>query len=213
MNSETTHQVLILWHPFKKAVKSYCPNIKRSCAAVFPKTINAYFDELENEFKEPPSHIIKYGETNLCDDPGKRKLIFRLGLNTPKVWWTPLRRQSLLYSLRLQKGSYCYAMWYITYWWQLEEKGHQKFNVELDQIWLVQRCLFCFSDWVESTAIPFLKNLEGPKFLIVDNLSSHLLANLIKLWIDNRFRSYSCPNSTHFIKTLDVAFVQPMKDT
>lgn len=55
-----------------------CQNIKRSWTAVSPEIINAYFNELEKDLKDvPPSHIINYDETNLYDDPGKRKLIFR----------------------------------------------------------------------------------------------------------------------------------------
>lgn len=57
-----------------------CQNIKRSRAAVSPDTINNYFDELEKELKDvPPSNIINYDETNLCDDPGRKKLIFKRG--------------------------------------------------------------------------------------------------------------------------------------
>lgn len=55
-----------------------CQNIKRSWTAVPPEIINAYFNELEKDLKDvPPSPIINYDETNLYDDPGKRKLIFR----------------------------------------------------------------------------------------------------------------------------------------
>lgn len=62
-----------------------CQNIKRSRVAVSPDVINTYFDELKRELKDvPSSHIINYDKTNLCDDPGKRKLIFRRGCKYPE---------------------------------------------------------------------------------------------------------------------------------
>ena len=62
-----------------------CQNIKRSRAGVTPETINNYFDELTNELKDVPlSNIVNYDETNLSDDPGKRKVLYVEGQNIQK---------------------------------------------------------------------------------------------------------------------------------
>ena len=53
-------------------------NIKRARAQVDNKAIDDYFDELEKSLEGlPPEAIFNYDESNLSDDPGKKKLIFR----------------------------------------------------------------------------------------------------------------------------------------
>lgn len=191
-----------------------CQNIKRSRAAVSPEIINAYFDELEKELKDvPPSHIINYDETNLCDDPGKRKLIFRRGCKYPErvinsskastsVMFAATADGKILPPYVVYKAQHLYDSW--------RERGpkNSRYN-RTKSGWFDS---FCFSDWVESTAIQFLKHLEGPKFLIGDNLSSHLSVDVIKLCTDNQIRFIFLPsNSTHLTQPLDVAFFRPMK--
>ena len=62
---------------------------------------------------------------------------------------------------------------------------------------------FCFQDWVESVAIPFFKNVEGPKFLMGDNLASHLSVDVIKLCDEKNIRFIFLPsNSTHLTQPL-----------
>lgn len=74
---------------------------------------------------------------------------------------------------------------------------------------------FCFADWVQSIAIPYFRNLIGTKFLIGDNLASHLAIDIIKTCDDNQIRFIFLPgSSTHIIiQPLDDAFFQPMKMT
>lgn len=57
---------------------------------------------------------------------------------------------------------------------------------------------FYFSDWVESVAIPSFKDLEGTKYLIGDNLASHLSFDLIKLCNEINIKFIFLPsNLTH----------------
>lgn len=71
---------------------------------------------------------------------------------------------------------------------------------------------YCFLDWVESVALPYFKNHEGPKFLTGDNLASHLSVDIIKTCSENQIRFIFLPsNSTHITQPLDVAFFRPMK--
>lgn len=54
-----------------------CQNIKRSRAAVSPEE---YFDKLGKTIDGvPSSHILNYDETNLSDDPGKSRMLFKRG--------------------------------------------------------------------------------------------------------------------------------------
>ena len=62
-----------------------CQNIKRSCAGVNAEQIKQYFNHLEQTLKDgdqqvPPQNIFNYDETNLNDDPGVEKCIFKRGV-------------------------------------------------------------------------------------------------------------------------------------
>lgn len=59
-------------------------NMKRNRAAVSPEVLNEYFQRLEEELKDvPPQNIVNYDETNLRDDPGKKKVIVKRGCKYP----------------------------------------------------------------------------------------------------------------------------------
>jgi len=50
-------------------------NISRARAEVSPTTIAEYFENLENVVDTiPPENIFNYDESNLQDDPGKKKV-------------------------------------------------------------------------------------------------------------------------------------------
>lgn len=73
---------------------------------------------------------------------------------------------------------------------------------------------FCFTDWVETVAVPYLKELNGVKYLIGDNLSSHLSIKAIKLCSENKIKFFFLPsNSTHLTQPLDDAFFRLLKIT
>ena len=58
-----------------------CQNIKRSRATISPKVVNDFFDNLRDTLKDvPPGNIMNYDETNLCDNPGRKKVIAKRGL-------------------------------------------------------------------------------------------------------------------------------------
>lgn len=57
-----------------------CQNIKRSRAKVDHDTINQYFDELQQSMDGVlPNLVINYDETNITDDPGRKKVVVRRG--------------------------------------------------------------------------------------------------------------------------------------
>ncbi|KAJ8938180.1 hypothetical protein NQ314_011588 [Rhamnusium bicolor] len=69
-----------------------------------------------------------------------------------------------------------------------------------------------FEDWVEKIAIPYLKKLDGKKFLIGDNLSSHFSSEIVRLCAQHNISFiFLPPNSTHMTQPLDVAFFSPFK--
>lgn len=191
-----------------------CQNIKRSRAAITPEVINAYFDNLEAELKDvPASHIVNYDETNLCDDPGRKKVITRRGCKYPeRVMDSTKASTSVMFSASgdgnilppyvVYKAQHLYDSW--------REGGptNSRYN-RTKSGWFDS---FCFSDWVETVALPYLRRLDGVKYLIGDNLSSHLSLDTIKKCDESSVKFIFLPsNSTHITQPLDVAFFRPLK--
>ncbi|CAH0714205.1 unnamed protein product, partial [Brenthis ino] len=62
-----------------------CENIKRVRAKVSPDTIKEYFIELAKSLNGvPASNILNYDETNLTDDPGRKKILIKRGCKYPE---------------------------------------------------------------------------------------------------------------------------------
>ena len=72
-------------------MERFAVNIKRSRTKISPETVNEYFDSLESGI--PPDCVFSYDETNLGDDPGRKKCLMKQGtkyleriLNKSKSW-------------------------------------------------------------------------------------------------------------------------------
>ncbi|CAH2087506.1 unnamed protein product [Euphydryas editha] len=62
-----------------------CQNIKKLRAQVSPDTITKLFVQLEESLKDlDPKNIANYDETNLSDDPGRKKIIAKRGTKYPE---------------------------------------------------------------------------------------------------------------------------------
>ena len=62
-----------------------CENIKKSSPAVNVQEIEKYVKNLKEALKDlPPSNIINDDETNLTDEPGKSKCVFKHGVKYPE---------------------------------------------------------------------------------------------------------------------------------
>lgn len=60
-------------------------NIKRSRATICTSTITTYFEELKLSLAGiTPDCIINYNETNITDDPGRKKIVARRGCRHPE---------------------------------------------------------------------------------------------------------------------------------
>ena len=64
----------------------FCSNIKRVRAAVYQETIQTFFSHLKKAIEGvQPHHIYNYDETNLVDDPGKKKVLMKRGCKYPEA--------------------------------------------------------------------------------------------------------------------------------
>jgi len=60
-------------------------NINKAWAGVSSETISEYFSNLHFTLEDiPPCNIFNYDETNISDDPGRKKMIFRRGVKYPE---------------------------------------------------------------------------------------------------------------------------------
>ncbi|KAJ8892049.1 hypothetical protein PR048_004616 [Dryococelus australis] len=187
---------------------------RRVRAAVSPKVINSYFDELEKELAGiPPSNIIYYDESNLTDEPGRCKVIIRLGSKYPEwiinssksatsVMFSVAGNGIILTPCVVYRAQHLYRSW--------TEGGptDSRYNRTMSG-WF--HC-YCFNDWFQTISIPYLRRLEGKNLLIGDNLSSHLYLDSIRLCEENNLSFIFLPNnSTHLTQPLDVEFLKPTK--
>lgn len=191
-----------------------CQNIKRSRASVSPEDINKYFDHLQEELRDvPPGNIFNYDETNISDDPGRKKVISKRGCRYPErvcnfskastsIMFAANAEGKLLPPYVVYKAQNLYESWTTG-----GIKG-ARYNRSASG-WFDSTS---FSDWVESIAIPALKKLPGKKYLIGDNLTSHFSANAVKSCLQHNISFiFLPPNSTHLTQPLDVAFFRPLK--
>lgn len=67
-----------------------CQNIKKSRASLSAACVNTYFSNLEKTLTDedgrqiPPANIYNYDETNVSDNPGVKKCIFKRGVKYPE---------------------------------------------------------------------------------------------------------------------------------
>lgn len=195
-----------------------CQNIKRVRAGVTTETIDFYFDRLEKEIKDVPrAYIVNYDETNLTDDPGRKKVLTRRGTKYPERVMNSSKASTSVMFAAAADGTILppYVVYKATHLYQSWTEGgpqHTRFN-RTKSGWFDA---FCFEDWVQTIAIPYFKKLEGegPKYLIGDNLASHLSLESVKMCSENNINFIFLPaNSTHLTQPLDVAFFRPLKMT
>lgn len=201
-------------------------NIKRARAAVDRNTLNNYFDNLQREVTDiPASHIFNYDESNLSDDPGKKKCIYRRGIKYPEKVMNHSKSSTtvmicgsadgtLLPPYVIYKSLHLYDTW--------KERGvvgppccsapccsrGSRYNRTASG-WIDAPT---FRDWFNHCFLPHADRLEGRKVLIGDNLSSHLDTDVLAKCQAHNI-SFVClvPNSTHICQPLDVGFFRPMK--
>ncbi|XP_012553005.2 uncharacterized protein LOC105842971 [Bombyx mori] len=191
-----------------------CQNIKKSRARVSPDTIEEYFGELEETLKEiDPNNIVNYDETNLSDDPGRKKVIVKRGTKYPErvlnqskssisIMMAGTAAGVLLPPYVIYKASNVYDSW--TTGGPKGTRYHRTASGWIDGN--------TFEDYIKCIIIPFFKDKPGRKILIGDNLSSHLSIEVIKICEENHISFVFLPaNSTHLTQPLDIAFFRPMK--
>ncbi|XP_075990155.1 uncharacterized protein LOC142985794 [Anticarsia gemmatalis] len=158
-------------------------------------------------------NIVSYDETNLTDDPGRKKIIAKRGTKYPERVMNHSKASVSIMMACTAVGEIIPP--YVVYkaqnlfdtWTKSGPKG-VRYN-RSQSGWFDANI---FHDWVTTMIFPFFENKPGKKLLIGDNLSSHLSIELIKKCKEKDIHFIFLPaNSTHLTQPLDVAFFRPMK--
>lgn len=196
-----------------------CQNIKKVRAAISPEEINAYFDNLQTTLKDEdgadikPNCIFNYDETNLTDDPGVRKCVFKRGLKYPERIHDGTKASISLMFCGSAAGDVLppYVVYKADHISNLWTEGGLK-DVRYNRSKSGWFDSVTFADWFEKTFLPHAKRLSKRVVLIGDNLASHFSERVITLARENNIAFVCLPkNSTHICQPLDVAFFRPLK--
>ena len=189
-------------------------NIKRKRAEVSHAILDEYFDNLLAEIEGlPPTNIINFDETNVQDDPGKRKLVFKRGCKYPERLLNSSKAAISIMFSGSASGDVLPA--YVVYksinmWdsWTTGGPPKTRYN-NTPSGWFDMRS---FEDWFKTVIMPYQKKVSGRLIVIGDNLSSHHSVEVVELCHRNNIGFVCLPAySTHICQPLDVAFFSPIK--
>ncbi|XP_065667621.1 uncharacterized protein LOC136087921 [Hydra vulgaris] len=192
----------------------FASNIKRKRAEIGTTVIDNYFTNLSNEISNiSPDNIRNYDETNLSDDPGKKKILTKRGCKYPEriinstktsfsVMFCGNANGELLPPYVVYKAESLWNTWM--------EHGPPKARYNRSKSgWFDSTC---FEDWFFSLLLPRLKKAQGRSVIIGDNVSSHLSIAVLDACQSNNIGFVALPaNSTHLTQPLDVVYFRPMK--
>lgn len=160
-----------------------------------------------------PINIYNYDETNLVDDPGKKKVLTKRGCKYPEDNKNATKASVSIMMCGNATGSTICPL-YVNYkaeklWDTWLEGGPPKTRYNRTKSgWFDS----IFEDWFFSVMLPIMKKQDGKKVLIGDNLSSHINLKVLQACEENNVAFIALPpNSTHMTQPLDIAFFRPMK--
>jgi hypothetical protein len=188
--------------------------IKRSRAMLSADIVNDFFDKYEvSAVDVPDDNVYNYDETNLRDNPGAVKAIFRKGVKYAEQVRDHSKssismmmcgnRKGFLPPYILYKGGNVYESWCMG--------GPDKAVYSSSQSGWFD--MFVFEDWFKKIFLPHVRRQPGKKILLGDNLASHISLDVIQLCRENDIK-FIClpPNSTDKMQPLDVGIFGPMKN-
>lgn len=197
-----------------------CQNIKRSRAAVSAESVNQFFHHFIKTVEGKggddvvtPDRIYNYDETNLSDNPGTKKCIFKRSVKYPeRIMNYSKGAISLMFSGSASGVMLpCYVVYKADHLWDRWTEGGPagtRYN-RTKSGWFDSTA---YTDWFSKVFLPAVRRQEGRKIIIGDNLSSHFTEDVLRLADEHNIEFVCFPaNSTHLMQPLDVAFFAPMK--
>nr|XP_049694742.1 uncharacterized protein LOC126054213 [Helicoverpa armigera] len=189
-------------------------NISKARAEKGSQEILNYFKNLSTTLKDVPAeNIVNFDETNLSDDPGSSKSIFRRGVKYPErivnstkgnisLMFTATAAGRCLPLYVVYKATNLYSEWI--------NGGPPETRYNCTKSGWFDSAMF--EDYFETIIISWAKETEGAKVVICDNLSSHFSVKVVELCAQHNIKFvFIPPRSTHLTQPLDVAFFAPLK--
>ena len=195
-------------------------NIKTSKAELSPEEMLTYFNALQKTLSEDgniidPARIYNYDETNLADDPGRRKYIFKKGTKYPdRIRDSSKASVSIMFcgsaSGWVLPPYVVYKAEHIWSTWMEGGPPNTRYNRSKSG-WFDS---VVYTDWFCKLFAPTVRKLHtnGKIVVLGDNLASHFSPEVLKCAEKNNILFACFPkNSTHLCQPLDVAFYAPLK--
>lgn len=189
-------------------------NISTDRAKVTPEVIDEFFSHYTKSVEGvSPDNIINYDETNLTDDPGCKKYVFKRGQKYPeRVINNSKTSISLMFTGTASGISLpIYVVYKSEHLWDTWLEGGPegtRYNRSRSG-WFDS---ICFEDWFNTIIVPYARRQTGRIVLIGDNLSSHFSESVLKKCQELSITFVCFPaKSTHLLQPLDVAFFAPLK--
>ena len=191
-----------------------CQNIKTTRAEISREEFVKYFDNLKDVLDDVPcENILNYDETNLSDNPGQEKLIFKRGKKYPERIMNYTKGSTSIMFSGTASGELLpvYVVYKAKNMWNTWTVGGPKgarYNRSKSGWFDIES----FTDWFKTIILPWARKKAGKKVIIGDNLSSHFSPEVVRLCEEHSI-SFVClvPNSTHLSQPLDVAYYGPLK--
>ena len=184
-------------------------NIKRSRAKVDVATMTQYFDNLETTLEGvPPSNIFNYDETNLTDDPGKKRSITRRGVHYPeRVINSSKSGISLMFGCFADGSSVpIYVVYKAKHMWSTWVEGGPE-GAQYNRTASGWFDAATFHDWFIKIALPELKKRDGRKVMIGDNLASHLSVDIVEKCEQNNIAFSFLPSNTTGLTQVQISMI------
>lgn len=189
-------------------------NIKRSRAEKNSGEMTNYFNNLQQSLDGiPKENILNYDETNLTDNPGAQKCLFRRGVKYPERVLN-YTKGAISIMFAITAGGEClppyvvYKAEHLYQQWRINGPKGARYNRSRSG-WFDSTT---FEDWFEMIVLPWAKAKIGTKILIGDNLASHINHRIVTMCEENDIRFvFLPPNSSHLTQPLDVCYFGPLK--
>ena len=179
-------------------------------------SVNEFFDQLNETLQGvPPQNLFNFDETNMTDDPSRKKCVVRRGLHRVEKKAAHSHQAFSVMFCGNAAGNYLAPM---VVYKVISENLYSSWKLggPPDTVYASTKSGWfdtsTFETWFFQIFLPHAKKLHGPKVLIGDNLGSHFSADVIKSCQQHDIRFTTLlPNATHILQPLDVAVFRPTK--
>ena len=176
--------------------------------------VKDFLDQCEKTTKDvPPENIWNFDESNLRDNPGKKKCLVKKGVKyVEKVQNTSMQCVSIMLcgsaAGQLMNVHVSYKAKSLWPTWTEGGPAGTLYTVTPSGWFDTATCEKFFFD----CALPVLRQQQGKKVLVCDNISAHLSMDILKACVVTEIAMFCLPpNSTDKLQPLDVGVFRSLK--